>query len=212
VIAATQGWVNDAATSTTDLTFTVPAGDNRLLVFAWSMDADRTLESVTWDAGGADQSLVEAVTHVHSQDNCKAAFWYLAAPTVGSDLTLQVVHAGGSSQWVAHAWILTGADPGQPLTASGEASSQNGISNAIDTTGFTNVMLLDCAADTLQESASTYAPVEINQTEDYEASSNNGEAAFSHRPVATAGVHSMTWSKTNTPSNLVHAIIGVKPA
>ena len=116
---ADQVFANTATTR--DLVHTVATGTDRLLlVFVqWNSDGTpRSIDSVTWDEAGANESLTElgSVANGGSGDDAHAAAWILVNPTVGASKNITVDWSGevGGPQSIV-AYTLTGVDQDHPI-------------------------------------------------------------------------------------------------
>lgn len=120
------------ASTTHDVTVTVPSGADRVLAVGVSMDVATTVTGVTFDPAGNNLAFTQQAAETHSAATALKAYGYtLAVPSgVGaSTYTVRVTLAASQADVSFGCWSLT--------DASFSAASNNEASNAVNTVSTT---------------------------------------------------------------------------
>lgn len=126
------------ASTTHDVTVTVPSGADRVLAVGVGMDIATTVTSVTFDPSGNNLAFTQRAVETHSGASALKAYGYtLAVPSgVGaSTYTVRVTLAASQADVSVGCWSLT--------DATYSAASTNEASNAVNTVSTT----VSCVAD-----------------------------------------------------------------
>ncbi len=189
------------SSTTISTTLTTSAGNNTMLVVFVSNTTGAPATSATWDVGGTNQAMTVGPTHTGQQISAMGSL-YLAAPTVGSNLTLTVTYPSATRDRCIVAFEVQDAKQTSPIDGGNTYANWGvgAVTSAFDVTTATDNSL-SVAYTAINDGATSITP--INSTNiaataisDLQSFSYTGEYAAR----GAAGTLSMGYTWTNSVS------------
>lgn len=169
---------------------TLGTGSNRLLVACVISNDDDDISSVTFDAGGANETAMTQFNHSNAMGT--AAIFYKAGAPSGATGTFTVIQQ--SQEWAGHIVVTewTGVDQTTPLENWNYATAES-ATPSVAITSETGAVVIDVLI-----TGSAAATVHESQTQIYNQDSTTGTVLCGVSKEAGAASVTMSWSISST--------------